>query len=100
MAEDPQPDSTAPNPPALSSLHHGHKDMPAWNVDTLLDAPTFTSRNWFEMLGPGLIMSGAAIGGGEWLVDPKVTVVHAGPLLWLATLSVLGQVIYNTDISR
>ena len=65
MAEDTQPESTASNEPVPSSLHRGSKDMPAWNVGKLIDAPKFTSRNWFEMLGPGLIMGGAAIGGGE-----------------------------------
>lgn len=100
MAEDTQPESTASNEPVPSSLHRGSKDMPAWNVGKLIDAPKFTSRNWFEMLGPGLIMGGAAIGGGEWLVGPKVTAVYGGSLLWLATLSVLGQVIYNIEISR
>ncbi len=52
------------------------------------------------MLGPGLVMGGAAIGGGEWLTGPLVTARYGGALLWLATLSVLFQVIYNVEISR
>ncbi len=78
----------------------GSQDMPAWNTGELIDAPKFTSRNWFALLGPGLIMGGSAIGGGEWLLGPKVTGIYGGGLLWVATLSILGQVIYNIEISR
>ena len=78
----------------------GSQDMPAWNTGELIDAPKFTSRNWFALLGPGLIMGGSAIGGGEWLLGPKVTGIYGGGLLWVATLSILGQVLYNIEISR
>jgi len=74
--------------------------MPRWDVAELVDAPKFQIRNWTMLLGPGLIMGGAAIGGGEWLTGPMVTARYGGALLWLATLSILGQVIYNIEISR
>jgi Mn2+/Fe2+ NRAMP family transporter len=51
-------------------------------------------------LGPGLVMGASAIGGGEWLTGPVNTARYGGGLLWLATLSILGQVLYNTEISR
>ena len=91
-SEDTGSQSEAPYP--------GSKDMPQWNVGELIDAPKFKMSNWFAMLGPGLLMGGAAIGGGEWLVGPIVTAKYGGAMLWLATLSVLGQVIYNIEISR
>jgi hypothetical protein len=74
--------------------------MPQWETADLIDAPKFTRRNWFAMLGPALVMGGAAIGGGEWLLGPLVTAKYGAALLWLATISVLGQVIYNIEISR
>ncbi len=52
------------------------------------------------MLGPGLLMSGASIGAGEWLLGPAVTARYGGALLWVTTLSILAQVIYNLEISR
>jgi hypothetical protein len=52
------------------------------------------------LIGPGLVMGAAAVGGGEWLTGPVVTARYGGALLWLATLSILGQVIYNVEISR
>lgn len=80
--------------------HPGSSEMPQWNVANLEDAPRFTLKNWAMMLGPGLVLGGAAIGGGEWLTGPMVTAKYGGALLWLATLSILGQVIYNIEISR
>ncbi|MBT4011823.1 MAG: Nramp family divalent metal transporter [Planctomycetaceae bacterium] len=78
----------------------GDKSMPQWDTAGLGDAPKFTLKKWAGMLGPGLILGGAAIGGGEWLVGPEVTAKYGGALLWLATLSIVGQVLYNLEISR
>ncbi len=78
----------------------GDKSMPQWDTAGLGDAPKFTIKKWAGMLGPGLILGGAAIGGGEWLVGPEVTAKYGGALLWLATLSIVGQVLYNLEISR
>ncbi|MCH2119217.1 MAG: Nramp family divalent metal transporter [Pirellulales bacterium] len=85
---------------AAKPPYPGSRRIPPWTAGELIDAPRFTMRNWFALLGPGLIVGGAAIGGGEWLVGPKVTAVYGGALLWLATVSILSQVIYNIEISR
>jgi hypothetical protein len=74
--------------------------MPRWDTGELVDAPRFTWRNIAAMIGPGLVMGGSAIGGGEWLTGPLVTARFGGALLWLATLSILAQVVYNIEISR
>ncbi len=96
---DQQPVS-APQGTDSEAPHPGSKQMPRWNVDELIDAPHWTWRHWFSLLGPGLLMGGAAIGGGEWLMGPTVTAKYGGALLWLATFSILGQVLYNIEISR
>lgn len=80
--------------------HPGTKAMPRWDLGELIDAPKFRWRNWPMLLGPGLVMGAAAIGGGEWLTGPLVTAKYGGALLWLATLSILAQVLYNIEISR
>lgn len=74
--------------------------MPRWDAGELPDAPRFAWKNWAMMIGPGLVMGGAAIGGGEWITGPAVTARYGGALMWLATLSILFQVIYNLEISR
>lgn len=80
--------------------HPGSKRMPRWTTNELIEPPKFNSRNWFALLGPGLVMGAAAIGGGEWLVGPLVTAKYGGALMWLATLSILAQGLYNVEISR
>jgi hypothetical protein len=45
-------------------------------------------------------MGGAAIGGGEWLAGPLTTARYGGAILWLCTVSIITQVLYNLEISR
>jgi hypothetical protein len=80
--------------------HPGAQQMPRWDMGQLDAAPKFHWTNWYLLLGPGLVMGSSAIGGGEWLTGPLVTARYGGALLWLATISILGQVFYNIEISR
>ena len=93
-------DNSSEHSSSATAPHPGSERMPRWNTAELPDAPRFRLRNWTAMIGPGLVMGSAAIGGGEWLTGPMVTARFGGALLWLATLSILGQVIYNLEISR
>jgi hypothetical protein len=90
----------AGSPATPEAAQPGSLGMPRWNKGELIDAPTFTRRNWFLLLGPALLSGGSAIGGGEWLMGPAVTARYGGAIMWLATLSILGQVVYNLEISR
>jgi hypothetical protein len=96
MAKDP----TSSAPGTFVAPHPGSKQMPRWDTGPLIEAPRFNWRNLAAMIGPGLVMGGSAIGGGEWLLGPLVTARYGGSLLWLATLSILAQVVYNIEISR
>ena len=78
----------------------GSRRMPRWNSGELPIPPTFSWKNWFALLGPGIIMGGTAIGGGEWLMGPAVTARYGAALMWLVTCSILFQVVYNLEISR
>src|ERR1041384_217377 len=78
----------------------GTKAMPRWDTGELIDAPIFTWRNILAMIGPGVVMGASAIGGGEWLSGPALTARYGGALLWVATVSIFFQVIYNIEISR
>ena len=51
----------------------GSHQMPKWDTGELVEAPVFRWRKVLSMLGPGLVMGAAAIGGGEWLAGPAVT---------------------------
>jgi hypothetical protein len=99
------PADTAPRDPATPGKkfvapHPGTKAMPQWDTGELIDAPRFTWKNILAMIGPGLVMGASAIGGGEWLAGPAVTAKYGGALLWVATVSIFFQVIYNIEISR
>lgn len=97
------PTTPAPVPLDLAGFvppHPGSPQMPQWDAGELVPPPAFNWRMWTALLGPGLVSGAAAIGGGEWLTGPLVTARYGGALLWLATLSILGQVIYNVEISR
>jgi hypothetical protein len=85
---------------ATAAAQPGSKAMPAWGRGELPDAPHFTRRNWAQLIGPGLVLGGASIGGGEWLTGPRISALYGGSLLWLATLSIVFQVVYNLEISR
>ncbi|MCI0332018.1 MAG: Nramp family divalent metal transporter [Planctomycetes bacterium] len=78
----------------------GSKAMPRWDIGELPVAPKLTLRSWTLHLGPGLVAAGAAIGGGEWLAGPMTTARYGGAILWLATVSIIVQVIYNLEICR
>ena len=74
--------------------------MPRWDGGELPESPIFRWRNWTAIIGPSVVMAAAAIGGGEWLTGPQVTARFGPALLWLAAFSILGQVLYNIEISR
>src|SRR5688500_2286516 len=74
--------------------------MPPWDRGELPEAPRITLKSWAALIGPGLVMGGAAIGGGEWLAGPMTTARYGGAILWLSTVSILAQVLYNLEISR
>jgi hypothetical protein len=74
--------------------------MPRWTSAELHDAPSVSARNGLSLIGPGLVMGAAAIGGGEWLAGPAVTARYGGALLWVATISIVIQTLYNIEISR
>jgi hypothetical protein len=78
----------------------GSPQMPPWDLGVLPDAPEWRRKNWAQMIGPGLLCAGAAIGGGEWLMGPVNTGRYGGAVLWVCTLSIFAQVIYNIEISR
>jgi hypothetical protein len=73
--------------------------MPPWDVGELPRAPRIS---WSPrgLIGPGLMMVGAAIGGGEWTMGPAVTGQYGGIVMWLALVSILFQVAYNLEIMR
>ncbi|MBC7853743.1 MAG: Nramp family divalent metal transporter [Pirellulaceae bacterium] len=92
--------SSGKKPAQFVPPHPGSQQMPRWDAGELIDAPRFQWRNVLALIGPGLVMGAAAIGGGEWLAGPQVTARYGPSLLWVAAISILFQVLYNIEISR
>lgn len=73
--------------------------LPPWRLDELPAPPPFR-YSIVRLVGPGLMMAGAAIGGGEWLTGPATTAQYGAVFMWLATLSIFFQAIYNIEAMR
>jgi hypothetical protein len=72
-------------------------DLPAWGKDDLPEPLPFNSRNLFRVIGPGAILLAASIGGGEWLVGPAIAVKHGLGVMWIATVGILLQLLFNLE---
>jgi len=49
-----------------------------WQTAELPPPPAFGWRNWTALIGPGLLLVGSNIGGGEWLFGPIITARYGG----------------------
>jgi hypothetical protein len=71
-----------------------------WIPGDLPAAPTPRGLAWIGVVGPGVIVLGASIGGGEYLLGPTVFVRHGLTLLWVTTIAIVFQTIFNTELMR
>jgi len=74
--------------------------LPTWDVADLPEPKPRTWRNWTSLIGPGIVMMGIQIGGGEWLFGPEITARYGGGLMWIATIAIVLQVFYNIECGR
>jgi hypothetical protein len=85
--------TTAIAPEARSGLDPWVRaDLPA--------PPTPTGLGWLGVVGPGVIVLGLSIGGGEFLLGPAVFVRHGLSLLWVTGIAVWFQTVFNTELMR
>ena len=52
------------------------------------------------VIGPGTIALSMSIGSGEWLMGPAVASQYGPALLWITTVAVFFQVIFNQECAR
>ena len=74
--------------------------IPPWETADLPEPKPLSWRNWASFIGPGIVMMGIQIGGGEWLLGPTVTAKFGGGLMWIATVAIVLQVFYNLECGR
>ena len=88
---------STPAPTPETTPRESRTGLLPWTVGELAAPPR---RNWRQLLGPGIVMAGASLGAGEWLIGPAITARYGGALLWITLLTLLAQYIYNVEASR
>ena len=71
-----------------------------WIQADLPEAPAPTGLGWMKIVGPGVIVLGLSLGGGEFLLGPTAFVRYGLSLLWITLVAVFFQTIFNTELMR
>ena len=82
-----------PAPEARSGLE-------PWSLADLPEPPRPRGWQWIGAVGPGVILLGASIGSGEFLLGPAVMVKYGLALLWIAGFAIILQTLFNTELMR
>ena len=91
------PDATAEK----STVHELPQTcLPTWDLAELPEPKPLGMKNLAGFIGPGIVMCGIQLAGGEWLLGAEITAKYGGSLMWLAALSILGQMFYNIECGR
>ena len=71
-----------------------------WVLADLPEAPAPIGLQWAKVVGPGVIVLGLSLGGGEFLLGPTAFVRYGMSLLWITLVAVFFQTIFNTELMR
>ncbi len=71
-----------------------------WQVGELPSPPAKSLGSYLRLAGPGAIILSLSIGSGEWLLGPKTAVEHGTSLLWICTIAVVLQTVFNIECIR
>jgi hypothetical protein len=71
-----------------------------WKVADLPSPPRPRGLGWFSAIGPGVIVLGASIGSGEFLLGPAAFVKYGLSLLWIVGIAALLQTLLNVELMR
>jgi hypothetical protein len=76
------------------------KGLDPWVRADLPAPPVPSGLGWLTVVGPGVIVLGVSIGGGEFLLGPTAFVRYGLSLLWVVPVAVVFQTIFNTEVMR
>ena len=74
--------------------------LPTWSLGELSEPKPLGLKNLRGFIGPGIVMCGIQLAGGEWLLGSEITARYGGSLMWIALLVIIGQVFYNMECGR
>ena len=85
---------------ALLVAPEARSGLGPWEPSDLPAPPEPRGLGWLKAVGPGIIVLGVSIGSGEFLLGPAVFVRHGLSLLWIVSVAVTLQTIFNTEVMR
>ena len=90
------------SPPDTLTSSHGDKRraLAPWKHAELPAPPTPRGLGWLSVVGPGVIVLGVSIGSGEFLLGPTAFVRYGLTLLWVTSVAVFLQTVFNTELMR
>jgi hypothetical protein len=71
-----------------------------WGQAQLPEPPRPKGLQWMGVVGPGVIVLGASIGSGEYLLGPANFVRYGLTMLWVVGVAVLLQTNFNAELMR
>ncbi len=74
--------------------------LDAWRRAELPLAPNPKGLAWIGTVGPGVIVLGASIGSGEFLLGPAAFVKYGLTLLWIVGVAAVLQTLFNLELMR
>ncbi|MDP6443244.1 MAG: Nramp family divalent metal transporter, partial [Pirellulaceae bacterium] len=74
--------------------------LPTWSRGDLPEPKPLGWKNLTGFIGPGIVMCGIQLAGGEWLLGSEITARYGGSLMWIAAVAIIGQVFYNMECGR
>jgi hypothetical protein len=83
-----------------STQHVKRPGLDPWTPAELPAPPMPVGLGWLRVVGPGVIVLGVSIGGGEFLLGPAAFVRHGLSLLWVVPIAVILQTLFNTEVMR
>jgi hypothetical protein len=93
----PGPMSTQTATPKAPEARSG---LDPWRVGELPVAPRPKGLQWFNAIGPGVIVLGVSIGSGEFLLGPAAFVKYGLSLLWVVGVAAFLQTLLNVELMR
>jgi hypothetical protein len=82
------------------TLPEARSGLEPWRRAELPLAPNPRGLGWLTAVGPGIIILGAAIGSGEFLLGPAAFVRYGLTILWVTTVAGVLQTLFNQELMR
>jgi hypothetical protein len=84
----------------MSLAPEARSGLDPWKPASLPAPPMPRGIQWLGVVGPGVIVLGASIGSGEFLLGPAAFVKYGLTMLWVAGCAMVLQTLFNQELMR